>query len=349
MPEKPKPDVRLRPAPAPIPDALRVTRERWTPGPSGGRVYTASGFEVTGRILEKYLAYGGPSTNLGLPTATAVTEGTATWQAFSGGRIYATPAASEPVVIYGDILLHWLSLGGGTSPLGYPVTDELDVDEGAIDEGGRYNGFEHGALYYWPEDGVIVSGRNVRVDLTGIRTIHRTSGIGSDQPYLLLGMCHGGSGAAESLATGVTPTFEATDGTAIRLDPRLWYEGPPREVFVAVALLESDGTAATKDANLRFYAGSLGRLFSQAPAGFVPPSDSDGAFLVIEAPQGGEAIDQDDWLGQWTHRFSPHDLVQLAENGFMVSDGIAHKLESPGIGGKHAHYRVLLSVARADA
>lgn len=117
---------------------------------------------------------------------------------------------------------------------------------------------------------------------------------------------------------------------------------------MAVALLESDGTAATK-ANLRFYAGSLGRLFSQAPAGFVPPSDSDGAFLVIEAPQGGEAIDQDDWLGQWTHRFSPHDLVQLAENGFMVSDGIAHKLESPGIGGKHAHYRVLLSVARADA
>jgi hypothetical protein len=65
-----------------------------------------------------------------------------------------TRAATPPYVVQGAIRAKWEELGGPTSFLGYPVTDELPTPDGR----GRYNHFEASAvggssIYWTPETG----------------------------------------------------------------------------------------------------------------------------------------------------------------------------------------------------
>jgi uncharacterized protein with LGFP repeats len=67
-------------------------------------------------------------------------------QDFRGGSIYWS-AATGPHAVIGDILAHYKALGGPSSGLGYPITDELSTPDGI----GRYNHFSRGdgASIYW--------------------------------------------------------------------------------------------------------------------------------------------------------------------------------------------------------
>ncbi|WP_166459704.1 choice-of-anchor D domain-containing protein [Amycolatopsis pithecellobii] len=67
-------------------------------------------------------------------------------QDFRGGSIYWS-AATGPHVVIGDILAKYKSIGGPSSALGYPVTDESGTPDGV----GRYNHFagSGGASIYW--------------------------------------------------------------------------------------------------------------------------------------------------------------------------------------------------------
>jgi len=67
-------------------------------------------------------------------------------QDFRGGTIYWSAATGAHAVI-GDILAHYKALGGPSSGLGYPITDELPTPDGV----GRYNHFSRadGASIYW--------------------------------------------------------------------------------------------------------------------------------------------------------------------------------------------------------
>ncbi|MEG4169187.1 MULTISPECIES: hypothetical protein [unclassified Microcoleus] len=61
-------------------------------------------------------------------------------------------AEKSPVLLaqqlYGDIFDKWARLGGERSPLGNPTTDERPAAKG-----GRYNDFQHGFIYWRPNQG----------------------------------------------------------------------------------------------------------------------------------------------------------------------------------------------------
>ncbi|NIH78390.1 choice-of-anchor D domain-containing protein [Amycolatopsis viridis] len=72
-------------------------------------------------------------------------------QDFRGGTIYWSPNTG-PHAVLGDILAKYKAMGGPSSTLGYPVTDELVTPDGI----GRFNHFEQaagGSIYWSPATG----------------------------------------------------------------------------------------------------------------------------------------------------------------------------------------------------
>jgi uncharacterized protein with LGFP repeats len=61
-----------------------------------------------------------------------------------GGAIYWTPQDGAHL-IYGNIWLKWLSLGGVNSNIGYPITDEASTPANDA----RFNSFKNGGAIYW--------------------------------------------------------------------------------------------------------------------------------------------------------------------------------------------------------
>ena len=57
-------------------------------------------------------------------------------------------AQEKSYAIYGDIFDKWTSLGGARSPLGNPTSDEQPAANG-----GRYNNFQNGFIYWSPKTG----------------------------------------------------------------------------------------------------------------------------------------------------------------------------------------------------
>ncbi|MBZ8176704.1 hypothetical protein GSS88_02680 [Corynebacterium sp. 3HC-13] len=72
-------------------------------------------------------------------------------QQFQGGRLYRTPVTqgSRVAAITGEILKRWEAIGGPSSVLGFPVSDET----AAPDNRGRFNVFQFGSLWWHPETG----------------------------------------------------------------------------------------------------------------------------------------------------------------------------------------------------
>jgi hypothetical protein len=75
---------------------------------------------------------------------------------FEHGDIFWSPATGAHV-LYGGIRDEWLSLGGATSWLGLPTTDELAAPDGLgvfpKDAHGRVSYFQHGRIYWSPSTG----------------------------------------------------------------------------------------------------------------------------------------------------------------------------------------------------
>ncbi|MET9734774.1 hypothetical protein ABZZ79_30290 [Streptomyces sp. NPDC006458] len=67
---------------------------------------------------------------------------------FTGGSIYWSPGTGAHE-IHGDIRVKYAQLGGSSSFLGYPATDELTCPDGV----GRFNHFEGGSIYWTPQTG----------------------------------------------------------------------------------------------------------------------------------------------------------------------------------------------------
>jgi hypothetical protein len=113
--------------------------------------------QVCGAIRDKYLALGGPTGFLGYPTndETGTPDGVGWFNHFANsGSIYWSPStgASE---VHGSIRAKYLALGGPTSFLGYPTTDETGTPDGV----GRFNHFANAGSIYWTPS-------------TGARSIH---------------------------------------------------------------------------------------------------------------------------------------------------------------------------------
>ncbi|TFV53575.1 hypothetical protein E4P43_01415 [Blastococcus sp. TF02A-35] len=112
----------------------------WSPS-TGTRV-------VRGAILGKYLVAGGPEA-LGFPVSDEEGVAGGAVGRFTSASIYWSERTGAQVV-RGGILSRWLSAGGPSGILGFPVADEQGVAGGAV---GRFAG---GSLYWSPSTGTRV-------------------------------------------------------------------------------------------------------------------------------------------------------------------------------------------------
>ena len=103
-----------------------------------------------GAILTQYLAMGGPASPLGFPLSDeAPTTAGGRANLFEGGAIYWTPSTGAQEV-HGPIAFLYGLMGGPSSVLGFPLTDEAATPGGA----GRFNDFQGGSIYWSPATGV---------------------------------------------------------------------------------------------------------------------------------------------------------------------------------------------------
>jgi uncharacterized protein with LGFP repeats len=104
---------------------------------------------VIGGILSKYDAFGGPAA-LGFPTTDEVQVAGGARSTFTGGSVLWSSRTGAHVVI-GGILAKYDEIGGPSSELGFPTTDEYAVP------GGARTDFERGRYIDWtPSTGAVV-------------------------------------------------------------------------------------------------------------------------------------------------------------------------------------------------
>ncbi|MFF0492189.1 LGFP repeat-containing protein [Nocardia sp. NPDC003482] len=100
------------------------------------------GFEIKGTIADHYNEAGGASSPLGEPISEELdAPNGGKYQEFTGGVIYFS-LPTGTYTVYGAIREAWEAQGGAGGPLGYPVSDEEDI------EGGKISRFEHGSISY---------------------------------------------------------------------------------------------------------------------------------------------------------------------------------------------------------
>ncbi|TVT17109.1 choice-of-anchor D domain-containing protein, partial [Amycolatopsis rhizosphaerae] len=115
----------------------------------GGSIYwsAATGAHaVTGAILVRYKALGGPGSSLGYPITdeTGTPDGVGRYNHFQIGSIYWT-ANTDAWAIQGAIRDAWAASGWEAGPLGYPTTNETTTPDGV----GRFNHFSGPGSVYW--------------------------------------------------------------------------------------------------------------------------------------------------------------------------------------------------------
>lgn len=105
----------------------------------------ATPFVTEGLIEARYVAMGGCDSIVGSPTTNMLVtaDGMGRYNRFTWGAIYWSffTGAHE---LRGAIYENWAALAFENGPLGYPTTDELVT----FDTLGRYNRFQHGAVYW---------------------------------------------------------------------------------------------------------------------------------------------------------------------------------------------------------
>lgn len=333
-----------------IPDGS-PTRKIWDFG-TQCLVYNAqqdAAFHVMGDIYSKWKALGGdwiPDTD-----ETATPDGMGRYNHFSDSTasIYWTPDTGA-CAIYGDIRKRWSELGWERGALGYPTSDEGDIDEG-----GRANSFQHGWIYWWPDIGAIDLG-DIVLSYTGFYAYKESDhdqSSGSDEPYCIFTIL--APKAKNEPYTLRSKVYGGVDDSSARPDHLELYRGPAYGLIVGVVGMEHDN--GDPDKNKELVQGivkanhEVGKFMLQ----FIPLvgpiiSKIAGPLLDGIMPKIGAAIANlldlgDDRVGSVSVALPTKKLVTLATRG-SVSDlkGIHHKLGSGTMAHGGARYEAFFSV-----
>jgi uncharacterized protein with LGFP repeats len=138
-----------------------LTDETATPGGryndfQRGSIYwspATGALEIEGAIRDKWRALGAGGGFLGFPVTdeTATADGVGRFNHFEGGSIFWS-GASGAWSVKGSIRDKWNALGGVSSSLGYPVSDEMPSSDGTA----LLSRFQHGTICYTGTDGAVV-------------------------------------------------------------------------------------------------------------------------------------------------------------------------------------------------
>lgn len=312
-------------------------------GPHGGRMFTSAQgtFEVYGAIFDKYHSIGLQKSVLGYPISeeTGTPDGVGRFNTFEHGSIYWTPTTGAHVV-YGAIRDRWSALGWEKSYLGFPLSDELDFDEG-----GRVNQFQGGQIYWWPDTGAIDL-NEVVVQYTGMMCFGESAGLGSDEPYAVFGVV----APAASRAT-TTKIYENVDSGESVVDLVEIYRGKPGGIVISTTIIEHD--LGDPNVYLDKVKGVVDTA-SAAVAGVLTIVPVVGAILAATiglalsevANTVSEAINSvfgtgDDTIGHSTTKLSAKQMVVLSARTAIQPPfkGIVYKVETDLITDGDASYK----------
>ncbi|WP_447725965.1 LGFP repeat-containing protein [Sphingomonas koreensis] len=303
-------------------------------------------FHIKGAIHERWLALGGkwiPETD-----ETTTPDGVGRYNHFQGGcSIYWHPDTGAWGV-WGDIRKRWAELGWELGYLGYPTSDEGDIDEG-----GRANSFQHGWIYWWGDTGAIDL-RGIVLSYVGFYAYSESDhdqSSGSDEPYCIFTMVvpkH----ETWSLRTKV---YDGVDDQSARPDRLELYRGPAYGMTLGVVGMEKD--MGNPDANLELVQTAVktnhevGKFLLQ----FIPlvgPIISKVAGPALDGlmPKLGAGIASlldlgDDVVGEVSLPLSTKRLVSLAVRRETYNNkGIVYKFESGMMQKSGARYKAYFTV-----
>jgi hypothetical protein len=242
----------------------------------------------------------------------------------------------------GAIAERWRALGGEHSFLGAPTSDEMDFSEG-----GRVNTFQGGVIYWWPDLGAHEVGE-MFVHFQGLNCFATSGGIGSDEPYVVMGISVPGQ-EARSLRSQI---FQDVDGGDTRPDQVLLYRGQPKGIQIVSQLLEHDaGEPAHYEEIMKAVASAAGSgvqsLIKLIPQVGPVLGTAAGPILAALNPAIAQVLENlvglgDDLLGPPVKTvLTPRAMIQMAERPNVSERQVQFKIASELIvSGDGANYKI---------
>ncbi|MBB5463591.1 LGFP repeat-containing protein [Paraburkholderia sp. Cpub6] len=279
----------------------------------------------------------------GNPIGTTVAVGNGHLQRYEGGGTIYADANLNTTFVYGKIGERYDQMGGPTSWLGFPTSDE-----GNMSEGGRVNTFQHGAIYFWGDTGAIELA-GVIVHYTGLVCFGETDNPlwGSDSPYVTMGVV--GPNSYLALRSQIYNGVNAGSGHPDLLEI---YRGPPLGLRIKTVLTQH-GSSSDPDALKKSMedgamkaAKWLEDEIRSVP--LVGPTVADIAAPFIEKMAPIIADDvfgflglADSALGDDEFNFTAKDMVKLsARTPNSVDHGVGYKRETGLMSRQGASYKV---------
>ena len=279
-----------------------------------------------------------------------------------GGRVYGTILIKENDAaftdlnskdlfpqVFGAIGDKWLELGGLTSFLGMPTSDELNFDQD-----GKVRFFLGGTIYFWGDTGAMaVPNNTIAVRYSGFNCFGTSDGRGDDEPYFLFGV----SGPGFQNATR-TRIFEDVSPHSNVADSLELFRGAPVGIGIDVTLMEHDSGDPDK------YRSFVERAVNEAgpkiteALTLVPAVGqvlSIGARVALEALHDDivDALNEllgtgDDKLGQQLIHLTPKQMIVLATRT-PINDlgGVRFRLQTGLFDGEGSSYKACFDIAPA--
>lgn len=265
-----------------------------------------------------------------------------------GGSIYWTPATGA-CAIWGDIRKRWAELGWERGYLGYPTSDESDIDEA-----GRANSFQNGWIYWWGDMGAIDL-RDVVVSYVGMHAYSESDedqSSGSDEPYMLLSVIAPG----KDVVTFRSRIYDGVDDRTVRSERIELYRGPAHGLTIGVVGMEHDFGSAESNRKIVEQAVVTNHEVGKFILDHIPlvgPAISKAAGVALDglmpklANEIATVLDLgDDRIGETAVVLRTRKLVTLATRGNVYkAEGILpYKIESGMMEAGGARYKALFSV-----
>jgi hypothetical protein len=299
---------------------------------------------VHGAILTKYLELGAEGGNLAYPISDelATSGGEGRYSHFERGSIFwSYPTGARE--IHGAIRDKWASLGWEKSWLGYPISDEQ-----ACSEDGRMSQFQNGAIYWWPDTGPIALGPVV-LRYKGLYCFGESAGVGSDRPYVTLGVTPVPPALPFAVRTQIYTDVDSGDS---RPDELELYRGIPGGMAVGLVLWERDtGDPDKYLALVKKGADLAGKGIGEA-CGVVLGADAVPICEAIWSEVAPYIVSfandllgtGDDEMGRWVRAISAKEMVTTAGRPRQNFWGIEYHFESDLLSDGDASYKAYFSI-----
>lgn len=265
---------------------------------------------------------------------------------YDGGRIYYEQSLGS-FWVYGDIGEKYVQLGGPSSWLGLPTSDEQPFAQE-----GRVSTFQKGAIYWWSDTGAIELG-DISVRYKGLYCFGETDESSEfDEPYVILGVVPALAGQELSTRTRIYEKVDAGDSCEDSIE---LYRGLPYGLSLTAVLMEHDygdpdkfrdivQTAVDKASEAVVVA--VGLIPYGIGAALAPVA---AAILKEIGPDIVDAINnllgtEDDYIGTVSFEVTAKDMVRLTRVQQQDFWGILWHLDSPLISDGEASYKVYVDV-----